>query len=212
MKSNQFTFISNLFVILLFSSLFFSLSCDAAVNYQITIQNPATICLEWMADLSFIYSRTSHPIAFLLPLFFIFTNEEAKAVQPTEKPQSIAGAIVDRLKGIARWIGDKIKEILAPKSREVVWVILKAILKEIIRPILIISALGCWVFFYSLGIYFYVIYFFGSSNFWNMELTSLYILFGQAFGKAFKSVLLLELFRSSALFLLFLVAFLKKFG
>ena len=74
MKSNQFTFISNLFVILLFSSLFLSLSCDAAVNYQITIQNPATICLEWMADLSFIYSIISHPIAFLLPLFFIFTK------------------------------------------------------------------------------------------------------------------------------------------
>jgi cytochrome c oxidase subunit 2 len=50
MSSNQFTFISNLFVVILFSSLFFSVSCDAAVNYQVTIQDPATNCLEWMAN------------------------------------------------------------------------------------------------------------------------------------------------------------------
>ena len=50
MKSNSCIFASNLFIIFLISPLLFSLSCDAAVNYQMTIQDPATNCLEWMAN------------------------------------------------------------------------------------------------------------------------------------------------------------------
>jgi cytochrome c oxidase subunit 2 len=50
MKSNQFTHFSNLFVIVIICSFSFSLFCDAAVNYQLSIQDPATNCLEWMAN------------------------------------------------------------------------------------------------------------------------------------------------------------------
>ena len=153
-----------------------------------------------------------HPCVFLLFLFFISKNEEAKAVEPKKKPRSIAGSILDGLKGIARWVGDKIKGLLGAKGREIVWVILRKILTEIVRPILIIAALGCWVFCYSLGVYLYLIYFFGYFDIWNLNFEALLVLLGQAFGKAFKSVLLLELFRSTALFLLVLVVLLKKFG
>jgi hypothetical protein len=50
MKSNQFTYFSNLFVLIIICSFSFSLFCDAAVNYQLSIQDPATNCLEWMAN------------------------------------------------------------------------------------------------------------------------------------------------------------------
>ena len=50
MKSNQFTHFSNLFIIIIICSFSFSLFCDAAVNYQLSIQDPATDCLEWMAN------------------------------------------------------------------------------------------------------------------------------------------------------------------
>lgn len=50
MKSNQFTYFSNLFLIVIICSFSFSLFCDAAVNYQLSIQDPATNCLEWMAN------------------------------------------------------------------------------------------------------------------------------------------------------------------
>lgn len=177
------------------------------VEFTIII-NP--ICFNFFLVL--LENLNFHPCVFLLFLFFISKNEEAKAVGSTDKPRSIAGSILDGLKGIARWLGDKIKGLLGAKGREIVWVILKKILTEILRPILIIAALGCWVFCYSLAVYLYVIYSFGDFGFWNLNLEGLLILFGQAFGKAYKSVLLLELFRSSAFFLLLLVAFLKKFG
>jgi cytochrome c oxidase subunit 2 len=50
MKSNQFTYFSNLFILIIICSFSFSLFCDAAVNYQLSIQDPATNCLEWMAN------------------------------------------------------------------------------------------------------------------------------------------------------------------
>ena len=176
-------------------------------SFDFTISNVTVIFFYFLLE-----NLTFHPCVFLLFLFFISKNEEAKAVESKDKPRSIAGSILDGLKGIARWIGDKIKGLLGAKGREIVWVILKKILTEIIRPILIIAALGCWVFCYSLAVYLYVIYSFGDFGFWSLDLQALLILFGQAFGKAFKSVLILELFRSSALFLLVLVIFLKKFG
>ena len=38
------------FGVILSYSFFFGLFCDAASNYQISMQDPATQCLEWMAD------------------------------------------------------------------------------------------------------------------------------------------------------------------
>ena len=209
MLLNQFTFISNLFIIILLFPFFVSLKCDSVVFFDSTIGfdhylNPVffDFCLVFNENLIF-YSFT-----FLLGLFFIFKNEKAKVVEP----KSIAGSIIDGIKDIARWIGDKIKGFSGGKAREVVWVIIKTILKEMSRPILIIAALACWVFCYSLAVYFYVVYYFSDFAFWILEFQPLMALFGLAFGKAFKSFLLLKLIRCSALFLLVLVVLLKKFG
>jgi len=50
MKVNKFTYFSNLFALIIVYLFLFSLFCDAAINYQLSIQDPATNCLEWMAN------------------------------------------------------------------------------------------------------------------------------------------------------------------
>jgi len=50
MKLNQFTFFSNLLLLIIICSFSFSLFCDAPENYGCVIQDPATNYLEWMVN------------------------------------------------------------------------------------------------------------------------------------------------------------------
>ena len=50
MKLNQFTFFFNLFILIIICSFYLSLFCDAAVDYQLSFQDSATDCVEWMAN------------------------------------------------------------------------------------------------------------------------------------------------------------------
>jgi cytochrome c oxidase subunit 2 len=50
MKLTQFISFSNLFILVIIYSFFFSLFCDAAANYQKTIQDQSTNYLEWIAN------------------------------------------------------------------------------------------------------------------------------------------------------------------
>ena len=190
-----------------------SLKCDSVRFFDFTfVVNPYFNPVFFDFSLIFSEHLIFYSFAFLLGLSLIFKNEEAKVVEPKNKPKSIAESLIDGIKDIARWIGDKVKDFLGGKAREVFYIIIKTILKEISRPILIIAALACWVFCYSLAVYFYAVYYFSDFASWILEVEPLMALFGLAFGKAFKSFLLLKLIRSSALFLLILVVILKKFG
>ena len=215
MKSNQLNFFFNSFIVLIFSSALLPLFCDAAIVSESTSEigaylNPAF--LNFIVYFKFFL--ISHPVIFILAFFSLIKKKDVKVVEPKVKPQAIGGAILDGLRDIARWVGDKIKGLLGIGSRalKIVWVILKTVLKELARPILIIAALGCWVLCYSLAIYVYLIHSFGYFSFWDLGFDAFLALLVQAFGKAFKSILLLWLCRSTSLFLLFLVLILKKFG
>ena len=71
MESNLITHFSNLLIILIICSFSFSLFCDAAVNYQLLIQDPATGCLEWMANF---YDLIMADLALILAIiFFLIT-------------------------------------------------------------------------------------------------------------------------------------------
>jgi cytochrome c oxidase subunit 2 len=50
MELNQFINLLSLFILILIIVSYFSLFCDVAVNYQTSIQDPATDCLEWMTS------------------------------------------------------------------------------------------------------------------------------------------------------------------
>ena len=67
MKSNSCIFLSNLFIIFLISLLILSFSCDAAENYQMTIQDSALICLYRL-----VYYYILIMVEFVLVLAVIF--------------------------------------------------------------------------------------------------------------------------------------------
>jgi hypothetical protein len=148
----------------------------------------------------------NHPAVLIVIFFFLNQKSEPKIV----KPKSIGESILDGLKDLARWVGDKIKELLEIQVRERSWVLFKFIVKELTRPILIIAALGCWVVIYAAGVSCYLIQFSGYSCFWNFESADFFALLVQAFGKPFKSNLILGLYRSASVFLLVLVVFFKN--